>query len=328
MTKQLFTNGYALIIGVGHCAYQRWSLPVTAEDAKAIEGVLTHPRLCAYDPDHIQLIHDKKASRSGILDALNHLGNQIANDANATAVIYYSGHGMKDENGAYYLIPHDTDPLDIKGTALAAAEFADAIRDINARRLLAVLDCCHAEGMASSKEAQPPSAPPGFKGAPPAEPFINRLKQGEGRAVFTSSRGNQLSWVLPDQSLSIYTHFLIRGLQGAHSRPGDTTVSIATLMDYLNKQVPAEAEKHYGQNQTPFFDMTAENFPIALIKGGKGLPAGGWKQMKNEIESGTVYNARVNGGGSIAQGNGAVSAGQGGIAIGGDVRGGFRIGRD
>ena len=40
---------------------------------------------------------------------------------------------------------------------------------------------------------------------------------------------------------------------------------------------------------------------------------------------GTVYEARLEGSGAIAQGPGAVAAGAGGVAVGGDVRGGTII---
>ena len=36
-------------------------------------------------------------------------------------MVYYSGHGWVDEaTGRYYLIPHDVEPFDLQGSALAA----------------------------------------------------------------------------------------------------------------------------------------------------------------------------------------------------------------
>ncbi len=39
--SDLFTHGYALLIGVGNTANPRWSLPVTVKDAQALKAVLT-----------------------------------------------------------------------------------------------------------------------------------------------------------------------------------------------------------------------------------------------------------------------------------------------
>lgn len=44
------------------------------------------------------------------------------------------------------------------------------------------------------------------------------------------------------------------------------------------------------------------------------------------IETGSRYQAKLEGDGAIAQGPGAVAAGKGGVAVGGDVSGGIRLG--
>jgi hypothetical protein len=50
-----FTHGYALLVGVGRCAYDAWSLPVTVRDMQALRDVLADPALCGYPADHIRL---------------------------------------------------------------------------------------------------------------------------------------------------------------------------------------------------------------------------------------------------------------------------------
>ena len=72
----LFTHGYALLVGVGESAYPKWSLPVTVKDAQALQDILTDANLCAYpdDGDHIRLLHDDGATRNAILDAIALLG--------------------------------------------------------------------------------------------------------------------------------------------------------------------------------------------------------------------------------------------------------------
>ena len=67
-------------------------------------------------------------------------------DTNQTALIYYSGHGHREASGESFLIPYDARfPVRLGG--LAAKDFAESIDNIRPRRLLVVLDCCHAEGM-------------------------------------------------------------------------------------------------------------------------------------------------------------------------------------
>ena len=112
-------------------------------------------------------------------------------------VVFYSGHGSVQGAERYYLISHDTSPMRIADTALLATAFTAALRAIKARRLLVVVDSCHAQGMATSKKATPVELPAGFTSGALPKGLIAELKQGEGRAVFTSSRGEQESWVRP-----------------------------------------------------------------------------------------------------------------------------------
>ena len=307
---ETFAQGYALLIGVGQSAYAPWSLPVTVKDARAIRAVLTDPSLCAYPDDHIRLLHDEQATCHAILEGLDWLAQRVAAEPRATAVVYFSGHGWLEEPaGRYFLIPHDVEPHDIPGSALPAAEFIEALRRVKAERLLAIIDACHAEGMAAAKERSDAlELPAGLVPAPPPKMVVDALKQGAGRAVFTSSRGHQKSWVRPDGTMSVYTYHLIEALQGANNRPGETTVKISNLMNYLGKAVPESARTLCNAEQTPVSDFTAaEDFAVAMLRGGKGLPAGGWPSVEEESRV-TI--------GRIVQ-----AIGERSVAIGGNVSG-------
>lgn len=269
--SDLFTHGYALLIGVGTTADPRHSLPVTVKDAQALKAVLTDANFCAYPNtrDHVRLLQNQGATRSAILDGLDWLKECADADPNATIVIYYSGHGTFDlASNAYYLLQHDFNEQAIPQTALSAETLTEKLGKIKAKRLWVIIDSCHAEGMATAKNDLPadflPTALP--KGV------IDALKQGEGRAVFTSSRGNQRSYLRPDDILSLYTYHLIEALKGAANQPGDRLVKISNVMTHLGKTV-SESARNLHKEQTPFFDAATEDFPVAMLRGGKGLPS-------------------------------------------------------
>jgi hypothetical protein len=316
-----FDHGYALLIGVGQSAYPKWSLPVTVNDAQSLKAVFVDPDRCAYpdDPAHLRLLFDASATRKGILDGLSWLKACADQDSEATILIFYSGHGWLDPaTGRYYLIQHDIEPFDLPKSALKADEFTSAIRVIQSRRLLVVIDSCHAQGMATSKDEPEVKLPPGLVATAMPKGLVDVLKQGEGRAVFTSSRGTQRSWVRPDGSLSLYTHHLIEALQGAGSQPGETTIRLSNLMNYLGRTVPESALTLCHAEQVPFFDTAAEDFPVALLCGGKGLPTGGWIGTKRSDGSSPhgvniTGNNNTIGDGNIQVGNISNSSG---IAIG------------
>src|SRR4028118_824065 len=269
--SDLFTHGYALLIGVGNTADPGYSLPVTVNDAQALKDVLTDANFCAYpnSPDRVRLLQNQGATRSAILDGLDWLKGCAEADPNATIVIYYSGHGTFDlASNAYYLVQHDFDGQAIPQTALSAETLSEELRKIKAKRLWVIIDSCHAEGMATAKNDWPadflPTALP--KGV------IDALKQGEGRAVFTSSRGPKPSYVRPDGILSVYTYHLIEALKGMANQPGDRLVKISNVMTHLGKTVSESARNFWDEEQTPFFDAATEDFPVAMLRGGKGLP--------------------------------------------------------
>ncbi len=264
-----FAHGYALLIGVGRTAEPKWSLPVTVKDVQALKTVLANANLCAYDSANIRLLQNEQTTRSAIVAGLTWLQEKAASDRNATIVVYYSGHGCFDlASQCYYLLQHDFKSSDIANTALPAAEFTQALRQIQAKRLWVVIDSCHAEGMATSKGELPAD----FIATALPKGVIDDLKQGEGRAVFTSSRGNQSSFIRPDATMSVYTYHLVEALRGAANKPGDTTVMLSNLINHLGKTVPESARTLCRKEQTPFFDTAMEDFPIAMLRGGKGLP--------------------------------------------------------
>lgn len=284
-----FTHGYALLVGVGATAHAPWSLPMTVRDVNALKRALIDPNLCAYPGDHVRTLTDGATTREGILAGLAWLGARVADDPKATALVYYSGHGWVDvTTGAYYLVPHDGRPEDKTGSLLPATTFTEALRAITPERLLVFMDCCHAAGMASAKAPGAEvaaQAPRGFTGAAFPKDLAGDLARGRGRAVFASSRGEQPSWSLPGGKLSLYTYFLLEALQGGDNQSGDRVVTVANLMHHLGSTVDETARQLYKEPQTPIFKFETEDFPVAVLRGGKGLPAGGWPQVKDEARA-------------------------------------------
>ncbi len=283
-----FSHGYALLIGVGEIdEYPKWSLAATVSDMKGLHALLIDPARCAYpdNREHVRLLHDQTATRQSILDGLDWLTACATQDPDATIVVSYSGHGWLDQETArYYLIPYDVDPFDLPRSALAADDFQAALRAMPAKRLLVFIDSCHAEGMAAAKETVPIKLPHGFAPHAPPPTLLEALQTGAGRAVFTSSRGDQQSWVRADGTLSVFTHHLLEALQGAANQPGDTVVRLSHLMNHLNRAVSETALRMFNAEQVPFMSIASEDFPVALIQGGKGMPVGGWPAVAQEAQ--------------------------------------------
>ncbi|NEP81945.1 MAG: hypothetical protein F6K39_29610, partial [Okeania sp. SIO3B3] len=314
---------YALLIGVGNNSeYRKWSLPVTVKDVQAIKSFLTNPDLCGYidNENHLRFLCNEQATKQNILDNLNWLQQQAKNDPEATILIYYSGHGWLDKSTQnYYLIPHDTSPVKIQKTALPATEFNNALQQISAQKLLVIIDSCHAQGMATAKETEELELPENFSQTALPKNLIDELRKGTGRAVFTSSTGEEKSYY--QEEMSIYTQHFLEALNGGGNKPGDKFVTVSNLMNYVGKTVPESAKK-LGGKQTPIFDFSQiDDFPVALLCGGKGLPDGGLEEVKSEVRESIrarrdVYNA----GGDMDTGDKIFYGNTGPITIyGGDI---------
>ena len=288
---ELFNQGYALLVGVGECAHKPLSLPVTVKDTTAIYAALIDPELCAYpyDKEHIRVLNNEEATRDRILDGLKWLKEKAEVEPEATIFVYYSGHGwFKKDDYSFYLIQHDVKIRKLEDTALSGIAFTEALREIQAERLLVVIDSCHAAGMATSKDPEKADAElldefDDFQRVAPSKGLID-LKQGKGRVVFTSSEGEQKSWIKKDNSMSIYTFHFLEALKGAANKPGDKVVTVSNLMNHLGKTVPETARNLYSAEQTPHFDFDTVDFAIAKLRGGKGLPERGWDEVKPKAQ--------------------------------------------
>lgn len=282
-----FSHGYALVIGVDQNSVPAWALPGVARDVEALRDVLIHPQRCAYQDTNVKLISGADATRQNILDGFDWLQACLVQDAGATAVIYYSGHGWRDDQvqpPQYYFIPYDVRRDRLRSSALRADELAEAIDALQPPRLLVILDCCHAGGMTVKDLTAPytPAAPPldflTLPGAILAKAIDNsglaQLGQGEGRALLTSSRAEQRSYMSSKTQMSIFTYHLIAALTGsAQPSAGAQEVLVSDVLSYVYRHVPATARQEVGSEQQPDGRLSG-NFAVALLLGGTGLAAG------------------------------------------------------
>ena len=301
--SESFANGYALLIGVTESQVARWALPDVGKDIAALSAVLRHPERCAYPDGNVKVIIGPAATRLGITEGLDWLAERLAADTSgdATVVVYYTGHGWRDtaaQPPTYFLIPYDVRENAIPARSLRAEDFAAAIAALQPKRLLVLLDCCHAGGMdvkALAASGAPAAGfasaaiPPGLlmgplqggeKALSPAEGSkgLEQLAQGAGRAVLSSSQGEQLSYIRRDRVMSIFTYHLIEALTG-HAQPaeggafGATEVLVSDVMGHVWRRVPASARAEAGAEQQPDYQVSG-NFAVALLLGGKGLSKG------------------------------------------------------
>jgi len=258
-SKGLLNNAHALLIGVGDYPHSHFAnLSATVRDARALADVLEDPQRGGYLSNNVRAIIGHDATAASIRAALDALAQST--DSQSSALVYFSGHGGRRlENGQWqtYLCPREADPDDLPHTAISGDEFSAALSAIPARRVLVILDACHAAGSAAFKAADGTSV---WK-AGLSEAYYEALSRGSGRVVIASSKTDQFSYVRPGSELSLFTYHLCEALGGKAAVRGDGLVHVLDVFHYVNEAVQADQF-----DQTPILkvDDLDLNFPIAV----------------------------------------------------------------
>ena len=204
-------------------------LKAPSADVEALQGVLTDPAIGGYE---VQLLSN----------AASHQVNQEIEgffaDADSTdlVLLYFSGHGFKDDAGRLYMITHNSRRQLLGSTAVSAQFVRDQLDRCRSRCKIVILDCCYAGAF-----------PVGATKSADSVDVLGGLG-GRGCAVITASSaleyafesGNSSSIFEIDDTIapSIFTGALIDGLAtGKADLNGDGLIDIDELYDHVYKQV-------------------------------------------------------------------------------------------
>jgi hypothetical protein len=274
----IFPTAHALLIGIGSYAHApQLNVPITAADASAVAAVLRDPQYCGYPPEQVMLLSDAAASRDGVLAALDGLAGRAGEDD--TVFVFYAGHGAYGDDG-YYLTTHDTRLAGRKvavGTGIREAELIAKLRAIKAKRLLLIVNACHAGEI--SPVLAPGEEP--MTGTPlPPQVSAALLGTGAGRVIISACRENQYSFIGPGP-LTLFTQALVDGLQGKGVSSNRGYISVFDLYTHLYfaldeavpRKVSAAVRQRYGEKQEPELTILkgVGPFAVALWRGATTL---------------------------------------------------------
>ncbi|BAY98523.1 extracellular ligand-binding receptor [Tolypothrix tenuis PCC 7101] len=213
----------ALLIGISQYHPDLTSLPGVEEDIKAMQRVLQNQNICGFDEVKTLLNCDRQT----IVDEIEQLFSH--SEKEDLLLLYFSGHGIKDEYGQLYFATSITRKDERgklrKATAVEASFVQKIMSNSRSKRQVVILDCCFSGAFA--------------EGLPSKDDGLVDIKNqlgGEGRAILTSSTSAQYSLD------SIYTRYLVKGLEtGLADIDNDGKISVEELHEYTKQQVQEAA---------------------------------------------------------------------------------------
>ncbi len=259
-----FNNGHALLVGVGA------DLPITIQDAIGLADFLKNPDYCAYPPEQVKLLTGAESTRKKVLTAFDELADATSEDD--TVVVYFSGHGYVTEipllGKTYFLMPHGYDVKNLMQTAIQGREFADKLRAIPAKKILVLLDCCHAGGLDA---AETKSIGVKMVKSSMLPESAELLAEGSGYIFIGSSREDELSYA--GKPYSVFTYALLEALAGKGVAQKDGKVRVADISSYCSQVIPRRTEgRKYGTQHPVLNFEKADNFVVAYYAGGDDQP--------------------------------------------------------
>ncbi len=149
-------------------------------------------------------------------------------------LLYFSGHGLKDDEGRLHLAMTNTRREALLFTAISAAQLNDAMDACGSRRKVLVLDCCYSGAFPAGRTAK-------------ADEAVHTLErfQGKGRAVLTASDATQYAFegnaLSGSAASSVFTRHLVEAIRtGAADLDEDGDIALDELYSYVRERVVAE----------------------------------------------------------------------------------------
>ena len=246
----------ALLIGVSKYEPGLSPLPAAAMDMQAFKEVLQHPEMGSFD-QVIPLLNPDQQEMAVAIETL--FADRQKDDL---ILLYFSGHGIKDENDRLYFATRSTRKNEKGGLVQATAVSASFVQEImrtkgRSKRQVVILDCCFSGAFAEDmvvKDESPVNV-------------INQLG-GEGRVVLTSSTSTQYSFEQKGADLSIYTRYVVEGIEtGAADTNDNGVITVDELHEYAKKKVQEIAPR-----MRPEIYPVKEGYTIVLAKAPLGDP--------------------------------------------------------
>lgn len=216
----------ALLIGVSKYGEGIPSLSAPPNDVASLQKVLQNSKLGAFDEVTPLINPDLVLMKKSIQKLFKQAEKEDL------IFLFFSGHGITDDDNHLYLTTCLTARDDFEATSVEASFIQKLSKKCYAKRQVIILDCCYSGAFANGWQTKSVGLD------------IKKELGSEGRVVLTSSTATQVSHQHEDSSLSLYTQYLIEGIEtGAADENGDGKIYAHELHKYAKLKVQAVKPK-------------------------------------------------------------------------------------
>lgn len=207
-----------------------------AHDAEALAAVLRDPSIAGFE---VTMLINEPHHRVG--EAIGDFYRDRRRDD--LTLLYFTGHGLKDDDGRLYLAMTNTLRDNLLFTALSAEQVDQAMERCVSRQKVLVLDCCYSGAFPAGRIAK-------------GDTMVHALErfQGRGRTVLTASDSTQYSFEggqpHGQAEQSVFTRYLVAGLRdGSADLDGDGDITLDELYSYVHDRVVEEMPQQRPKKQ-------------------------------------------------------------------------------
>ncbi len=224
-TKVELPSLYVLAIGVSKYPGTR-KLDYAAADAQALAEAYRQHSRPLFQSMEVKQITDEQATRKGIFDGLLWLREKM--NQKSVGVVFFAGHGEKDQDGSLYFLPIDFEEKNLAGSALDADSLKKQLAGIPGRLTL-ILDACHSGEIGSGKTRGTGSLTDGL--------IRDLTAEENGLIVMCSTLGSEQAQESHAHRHGMFTVALLEGLSGQAKKTTDGAVYLTALDAYVVERV-------------------------------------------------------------------------------------------
>ncbi|MEL7037613.1 MAG: SUMF1/EgtB/PvdO family nonheme iron enzyme [Cyanobacteria bacterium J06592_8] len=263
----------ALLIGVSEYGEDIPNLSAPPNDVAAMERILSDRNLGGFDPNWITTLINPDLAEMQI--AIGNLFSQSERDD--LALLFFSGHGITDDDNHLYLGTNITAKNNFVATAVTANFVQKQLSNSYCRRKVIILDCCYSGAFDNGWHTKSVGLD------------LNQQLGAEGTAILTSSSSTQTSFEQENAALSLYTQYLVEGIEkGAADIDKDGKIYVQELHNYAKKKVKA-----VKPNMKPEIILEKEGYNILLAQAPRDPQAEYRRLVEKYAKNGVLPNVAL-----------------------------------